>query len=114
MPRRSAVRVTFQSLARSSARMYARSKLSRASLRDRSRASPASGRGLLGAQRRRRVVGVDPVAGRHDDEPLDHVPELAHIAGPVVRQEIAQRLAGERLRALAVIGAEMRDEAYTV
>src|SRR5205807_1393562 len=67
-------------------------------------------RRLFRAQRRRQVVGRDHVAPSHDDEPLDHVPELPHVAGPIVGQEIAERLAGERLRALAVLGAELGDE----
>ena len=71
---------------------------------------PRGGRRFFWAQRRRQVLGRDHVAGRHDDQPLDHVPELAHVARPVVGQEIAERLAGERLGALAVLGAELRDE----
>src|SRR5438128_4930925 len=67
-------------------------------------------RGFLGSQRRRQVLGGDHVARRHDDEPLDHVAELAHIAGPVVGQEVPERFGREGLRALAVLGAELRDE----
>ncbi len=50
------------------------------------------------------------VAGRHDDEPLDHVAELAHVARPVVRHEGAHGLAGERLGALPVLRRERLQE----
>src|SRR5438093_3828006 len=44
---------------------------------------------VLRPERSRAVVGADLVAGRHDHEPLDHVPQLAHVARPVVGQEVA-------------------------
>src|SRR5262245_7085977 len=70
----------------------------------------AGRRRLFRAQRSRQIVGRDHIARRHDHEPLDHVAQLADVAGPVVGQEVAERLARERLRPLAVLGAELRDE----
>src|SRR3989442_1370976 len=67
------------------------------------------GRRLLGTQGRRQVVGRDDVARGHDDEPLDHVAQLTDVARPVVGEEIAHRLARQRLGVLAVLGAELAD-----
>ena len=84
MPRRSAVRVMFHSLARSSLRMKARSKASRASLRVRSRWASSPGGSAPRGRGGREVLGPDDVARAHDHEPLDHVAQLAHVARPVV------------------------------
>src|ERR1700752_2600680 len=65
---------------------------------------------FLRPERRRQGLGRDHVARRHDDQALHHVAQLAHVAGPVVGQEVAERLVGERLGAFAVLGAELCDE----
>src|SRR5713226_486838 len=62
------------------------------------------------AEGRGKVFGANDVAGGHDHEPLDHVPELADVARPVVGEEIGERLHRDGLRALAVLGREPRDE----
>ena len=94
-----------RSWARSSARMKARSKASRASLR-RPLALDLVGAGRRSsrAERGREVLGADDVAGAHDDEPLDHVAQLAHVARPVVGEEVGERLHRDRLEPLAVLG----------
>src|SRR5437870_1774907 len=56
------------------------------------------------------VLGPDDVAGGHDDQPLHHVAELAHIARPLVGEEVGEGLGGDRLRAPPVFGREERDE----
>src|SRR5439155_20617021 len=67
------------------------------------------GRLVLRPERRRQVVGTDHVTRGQDHEPLDHVPELAHVSRPVVRQEIHERVAGDGARPTAVLGAEDRE-----
>src|SRR5712691_9087382 len=62
------------------------------------------------AEGRGKVFGADDVAGSHDDEPLDHVPELAHVARPVVGEEIGESLHRDGLGPPAVLGREQRDE----
>src|SRR5262245_1607201 len=61
-------------------------------------------------ERRRELLARDDVPGRHDDEPLDHVPELADVARPVVHHEVPHRLARERLRPLPVLRRERLQE----
>src|SRR6202795_1159296 len=65
---------------------------------------------FAGAERWRQVLWTDDVAGGHDDQPLDHVAELAHVARPVVGEEVGERLGGDGLRAPPVLGREERDE----
>src|SRR5258706_5349594 len=66
--------------------------------------------GVRWPERGREVLGADDVARAHDDEPLDHVAQLAHVAGPVVRQEVGERLDRDGLGPLAVLRREERDE----
>src|SRR6266849_4241362 len=62
------------------------------------------------AERGREALGADHVTRAHDDEPLDHVAQLAHVAGPVVRQEVGEGLDRDGLGPLAVLRREDRDE----
>src|SRR2546426_11423920 len=55
-------------------------------------------------------LSPDHVAGGHDHEAFHHVAELAHVPGPVVGDEVAERLARDGLEPLAVLPAEERDE----
>jgi hypothetical protein len=40
-----------------------------------------------------RQIDDEPWALRHDDRPLDHVPQLPHVAGPAMALERQQALA---------------------
>src|SRR5712692_3879662 len=62
------------------------------------------------AEGRRQVFGSDDSARGHDDEPPDHVPELAHVARPVIGEEIGEGLHGDGLWPPAILGREERDE----
>src|SRR3990172_2308367 len=66
--------------------------------------------GLLGADRRRQVLGPDHSPGRHDDQALDQVPQLPDVPRPVVGKEVGERLHGDGLGALAVLQREDADE----
>src|SRR5215468_2413213 len=65
---------------------------------------------LARAERGRQVLGPDHVSRRHDDEPLHHVAQLAHVARPVVGEEVGEGLHGHRLGAAPVLRREEGDE----
>ncbi len=108
-PRRSAALpgpATFQLHSASTARMWARSTSSRVPLP----AARTSSRAVETSDR----VGSEGRALGEDERALDHVLELAHVAGPCVRRERAHEAVGHPLYRLAhpalLAGDEVPDE----
>src|SRR6266853_997842 len=61
---------------------------------------------VAGTERRGQILRRDDVVRAHDHEPLHHVAQLAHVARPVVGEEVGERLDRDRLGPLAVLGRE--------
>src|SRR5262245_13801771 len=56
------------------------------------------------------ILGRDAVAGNHDHQPLDHVPQLADVARPAVSLHGRGRAGIERLQTSAVFPRKFRHE----
>src|SRR5213593_4809677 len=67
-----------------------------------------AGRGRLPP--REQLGQLHPLGAGEDEERLEHVLELAHVAGPGVLEERTQRAGGRRREAGAVRAVEARDE----
>ena len=66
--------------------------------------------GRILAQLRREIADLDRLARRHHGEPVADVLELAHVALPVLRDEIVHRAFGEALRLDAQIARALGEE----
>ena len=104
MPTKAAVREMLPPNRVTWASRYSRSNTSRASQRQRHDLAALvpfdDGRGDRGDLVRQHV-GADRllwVAGRHDQQPVDDVPELAHVAGPGIGLQRGQRILAELAR----------------
>ena len=73
-------------------------------------ASAASGASVAGPFEEGQVRQRDHLARHHDHQPLDHVAQLAHVAGPAVAAQAGRRAAVEVLRAAPVLARELADE----
>ena len=84
--------------------------LARLVQRQRRRAGRPPAAAIGAAVEERQVGERDRVARHHDHQPLDHVAQLAHVAGPAVAAQAGRGAGVEPLRPPAVLARELRHE----